>query len=256
MDKADQHFADLKAQGLFVMFGAVSGSVPLEAAEQDGSFISGGDDWTQWKSAMAVGGNRPLRQYVFVDDRLQKLKLQHAKNLLTHLNPYTGKTYGEEENIAIYEVYNENGFVFRFLSGSLDKWNPYFKAKLQKQWNDWLLAKYSSDDGLTKAWEKLDANESLTQGSVQPAPDFDNRGKYPEARADDFVTSSSTWKISGTRNFVLTAARWPRRASEVNVVPFSFDTMYRPSLQWAYDESRGERVFRWHVLLGPQEHAR
>jgi len=33
-----------------------------------------------------------------------------AKNLLRHVNQYTGKPYGEDEAIAVYEIFNENGF--------------------------------------------------------------------------------------------------------------------------------------------------
>ncbi len=45
--------------------------------------------------------------YLYVDKRLQEIKKRHAGNLLTHVNPYTGKSYGEEENIAVYEIFNE-----------------------------------------------------------------------------------------------------------------------------------------------------
>jgi hypothetical protein len=241
MDLADKHFADLKSHGLFVMFGAVSGSVPYQSAAVDGSFISGGDDWAQWKEAIQPGKDGDFApQYIYVDERLQKLKLQHAKNILTHVNPYTGKAYGEEENIAIYEVYNENGFVSRILGGSLDKWSGYFKAKLQKQWNDWLVAKYANDDGLKKAWGKLGDNEALSQGSVLPAPDFENRTKYPEARGNDFVHFVVDLENQLHEKFRSYCRSLYPAGVGVNVVPFSFDTMYRPSLQWAYDESRGD----------------
>jgi hypothetical protein len=240
LDLADKHFADLKAHGLFVMLGALTGAVPFQPAAQDGSFISGGDDWGQWKDAIKGVSPGDASQYIFVDDRLQKLKLQHARNLLTHVNPYTGKAYGEEENIAIYEIYNENAFALHLLSVGLDKWPAYFKAKLQKQWNDWLLARYVNDDGLKKAWGKIGDGESLNGGTVLPGPDFEDRMKFPDARGDDYVRFAIDLENQWNNKFRSYCRSLFPAGVGVNVVPFSFDTMYRPSLQWSYDNSRGD----------------
>jgi hypothetical protein len=238
MDLADKHFADLKAHGMFVMLGALLGTIPYNSLQEDGSFVSGGEDWVQWKDAMDIKGDNPAH-YTFIDERLQKAKLQHAKNILTHLNQYTGKTYGQEENIAIYEVDNENGFVDGVLGSGLKKWPPYFRDKLRKRWNAWLLQRYGDDEGLKKAWGKVEAGESLAQGTVQPGPDFEDRLKFPEKRGDDIVHFMIDVQVDFDQKFTAFCRSLAPTGTGVNVVPFSFDTMYRPSLQWAYEESRG-----------------
>ena len=240
IDLADKHFADLKAHGMFVMFGALAGSLPTDSLVLDDSFVSGGADWPQWKDAVQKKGADNPNHYIFVDDRLQKAKLQYAHNILTHLNQYTGKTYGQEENIALYEVYNENGFLVSALGGGLKKWPPYFKAKLQARWNAWLLQQYGNDAGLTKAWGKVEAGELLGQGTVQPGPDFEDRLKYPEKRGGDFVRFMIELENDFNQKFVAFCRAQAPAGTGVNVVPFSLDTMYRPSLQWTYSSTLGD----------------
>ena len=81
-----------------------------------------------------MGQTRAIPTNIFLSmSACRKIKMQAAKNFLTHINPYTGKAYGEEENIALYEIYNENGFVFKTLSGGPDQWPPYFKGQVAEK---------------------------------------------------------------------------------------------------------------------------
>ena len=240
MDKSDAHMADLKAHGFFVMYGGLVPTMPFPPLLQDDSFIAGGDDWAQWKDAMNMKKAGDPIHYIFVDDRLQKIRKTHAKNILTHVNPYTGKAYGEEENIALYEIFNENGFVEKVLGGELATWPPYFKGELQKRWNQWLLDRYKDDAGLTKAWGSLKAGESLAGGTIAPAPDFEARASYPEQRGNDFVEFMVDLEDSFNQDFRSYCRSLFPAGVGVNVVPFSFDTYYRPSLQWAYTQSLGD----------------
>jgi hypothetical protein len=240
LDKSDEHMADLKAHGFFVMYGGLVPTMPFAPLLEDDSFIAGGDDWAQWKDAMNMKKAGDPIHYIFVDDRLQKIRKTHAKNILTHVNPYTGKAYGEEENIALYEVFNENGFVEKVLGGELATWPPYFKGELQKRWNQWLLDRYKDDSGLTKAWGSLKDGESLNGSTVAPAPDFEARAKYPEKRGDDFVEFMVDLENRFNQDFRSYCRSLFPAGVGVNVVPFSFDTYYRPSLQWAYAQSLGD----------------
>ncbi|MEI9997926.1 MAG: hypothetical protein WDO13_01530 [Verrucomicrobiota bacterium] len=88
-DKADEHFAELKSHGLFVMFAALNDSIPPTLLLDDDSFVTKGDDWEAWKAAIKKGGN--FNGYLYVDPRLQEIKKRYAQNLLTHVNPYTGR---------------------------------------------------------------------------------------------------------------------------------------------------------------------
>ena len=221
------------------MFGALASTMPPDLLMDDDSFIAGGEDWPTWKEAVKTKGV-PLQHVLFVDERLQKIKKTYAKNLLTHVNPYTGKAYGEEECIALYEVFNENAFVDKVLNGSLDKWPAYFKAKLQNKWNEWLQKRYGNDAGLLKSWGSVTKGESLASRSVELAPDFAARTKFPEKRAADYVEFVIDLENAFNQDFrAYCRSLFPNNVG-VNVAPFSFDTQYRPSTQWAYAQSLGD----------------
>ena len=240
LDKADQYMADLKDHGFFVMYAGLTGTMPFEPLMADDSFVAGGADWAQWKEAMNMkNAGNPLH-YIFVDDRLQRIRKTHAKNLLTHVNLYTGKAYGEEEHIAIYEIFNENGFIAKVLGGELANWPPYFKGELQKRWDQWLVDRYKDDAGLKKGWGSLKDGESLAGGTVLPAPDFATRGEYPEKRGDDFVEFMISLENDFNQDFRSYCRSLFPAGVGVNVAPFSFDTYYRPNLQWAYTQSLGD----------------
>jgi len=239
MDDADKHFADLKAHGMFVMFAALADTLPLPPLLVDDSFIAGGSDWPQWKAAVAsVKDDGPLKRWaVFFDDRLQKVRFKGAETLLNHVNPYTGKRYAEEENIVIYEVWNENGGVYRFLNDAIDL-PPYFKHEEQTQWSAWLRNKYRDDAGLTTAWGKLDPDETL--GTAKLAPSLAQRFSYPDQRARDyseFLYDAVTHFDNQFRDYCRSLA--PKGVG-VNVVPFSYDTQYRPSVPWLHVDATGD----------------
>ena len=48
------------------------------------------------------------------DPRLIELQKEYAKNLLTHVNPYTKLEYRNEPAIAIVEILNENGIYLGY----------------------------------------------------------------------------------------------------------------------------------------------
>jgi hypothetical protein len=256
-DTADKYFADLKSRGMFVMFGTLGIMMPVPPLADDDSFIApahdssfDASDWKDWKQAVTAKGFNG-NQMAYLDDRLKAIKERSAKNLLTHVNPYTGKAYGQDEAIAIYEMGNEVGFPRAVIEGLTTNWPAYFRSELQRKWNAWLKEKYANDGALTAAWGKLNPGESLGDGSVKAAPDLTNRVQYPKARGEDFVhfviDTTDHWN-QRFRSYCRTLA--PTGVG-VNVVPFSFDTRYRPNLQWDFTDSRGEAnsfgMYYWYL---------
>ena len=57
----------------------------------------------------------------------QMIEMQHeyARDLLTHVNPYTGNSYADEPAVALIEISNEDGLIREWLWGNLDALPPF-----------------------------------------------------------------------------------------------------------------------------------
>jgi len=80
---------------------------------------------------------------------------QYFHDLLTHLNPYTGKTYASDPGLLNVEINNENSLLGLYgdTPGS-NLWAlpaPY-SSELASLWNAWLLKKYGNTANLAAAW--------------------------------------------------------------------------------------------------------
>ncbi|MEO8623764.1 MAG: hypothetical protein ABI625_21975 [bacterium] len=73
---------------------------------------------------------------VLFDPRLIELEKEYAKQILTHLNPYTKNEYRNEPSVAIVEILNENGLWVGFNAPT-----PFYDEELTTQYNAWLKQK-------------------------------------------------------------------------------------------------------------------
>ena len=92
------------------------------------------------------------------DDRLIELQKMYAKQLLTHVNPYTGRAYVDEPAVCIVEFINENSLVEAWFRGRLkgqrtepdgDVWcdiPAYYGQALTVKYNEWLKRNYTISD--------------------------------------------------------------------------------------------------------------
>ena len=253
LDRFDHFFATLKEHGFFVWATGLHSDNPmttqLPALLQDDSFIAKGDDWPQWKQAIQEELTKTKRidplfmMLLYFDERTQEVFRLQASAFLNHVNPYTGKRYAEEENIAVWQVQNENGFVYKLLQGAPDSWPAYFRNKLQERWNAWLKDRYHDDAGLEVAWGKLGTGEALEQGTVQLGPVLAHRDDFPKARGDDFVHFAIDLVVRFNKDFEAYCRAQAPTGIGVNVEPFVFDTQYRPSVPWlASDALSGDTI--------------
>ena len=93
----------------------------------------------------------------YFDPRMIELQKKYARDLLTHVNPYTKMSYIDDPCVAVVEINNENSIVSQWLWGRIDKIPPAYEAELQKQWNAWLAQKYTSTDAVRAAWNNFSA---------------------------------------------------------------------------------------------------
>ena len=84
----------------------------------------------------------------YFDPRLIELQKEYARQLLTHLNPYTRSEYRHEPAVAIVEMVNENSIVESWFSGRLQG-----KAT-QKQAGGWSDIPASYERTLTELYNR------------------------------------------------------------------------------------------------------
>ncbi len=243
LDRYDKMMADYRQNGIFVMLattvGSGTGHIPIADMLSDDSWLAGGADWEEWKKAVKElkGG---YDQFGYVDERFWKARLRHAENVFTHLNPYTGKRYAEDEIIALVEINNEAGLAKNWIEKGFDKWPAYFRNSLQRQWNTWLEKRYKNDEGLKAVWKKLDPGESLSAKSIKLEPLLSSHSKYPQERIADFTRFIYEQIDSHNQDYEKFCRSLAPKGVGVNVVPFSFDSQYRPSIPWAYTNWLGD----------------
>ena len=86
------------------------------------------------------------------EPRMIEYQKKYARDLLTHVNPYTGTAYINEPAIAMVEINNENAAFDEYRKGAFDRLPEPYAGQLRTLWNGWLKKKYGGDEALRKAW--------------------------------------------------------------------------------------------------------
>jgi hypothetical protein len=86
------------------------------------------------------------------EPRMIELQKKYARDLLTHVNPYTKTAYADEPAVAFVEISNEDALFTEWTRGSLDALPEPYAATYRRLWNDWLKKKYGGTESLRKAW--------------------------------------------------------------------------------------------------------
>ena len=165
------------------------------------------------------------------DPQLIDLQKQYAHDLLTHVNPYTHHQYSDEPAVAIVEINNENSLFMWDAKQKLASLPAPYDAELRRQWNDWLLAKYKSRDGVATAWSAgseplgsqmlTDANFATLGGSSPWYAEGHDGVKLSATRDGDAVTLVTThsdntaWHAQFTHSGVAVKAGRPYTVSFV-----------------------------------------
>lgn len=106
------------------------------------------------------------------DPRLIELEKEYAKNLLTHVNPYTKTAYRDEPAIAIVEILNENAIYLGFRAPT-----PYYDEELTALYNSW-LAKNRTPEQL----QHLREQASVPEGAPIPRLKGQEASSAPKER--------------------------------------------------------------------------
>ncbi len=105
------------------------------------------------------------------EPRMIELQKKYARDLLTHVNPYTKTPYATEPAIAFVEISNEDALFQIWNEGGIDHLPEPYATTFRKLWNAWLRKKYGGAEALRNAWnvgrraagEELLANGNFTK---------------------------------------------------------------------------------------------
>ena len=96
-----------------------------------------------------------------LNPRMIELQKKFHKEILEHVNPYTGLAYKDEPCISMMELANENSIIHSWFSPT-HKF-PYlvepYKGEFIARWNEYLINKYGDTENLKKAWLQASAGD-------------------------------------------------------------------------------------------------
>jgi hypothetical protein len=136
LDRLDFEIAELKKRGIYVDL-----NLNVGRSYKSGDGVQDFDK-IQWAKGLTL-----------FDPRLIELQKEYARNLLTHVNPYTKTEYRNEPAIAIVEILNENALYMGFRAPT-----PYYEEELSGVYNAW-LAKNRTPAQLKALREQADVAE-------------------------------------------------------------------------------------------------
>ncbi|MDO5308572.1 MAG: carbohydrate binding domain-containing protein [Planctomycetia bacterium] len=87
------------------------------------------------------------------DRRMIEFQKKYAKDLLQHVNQYTGKAYVDDPGVAVIEINNENSVVASWRWGELASLPEPYATEFRTLWNDFLKRKYGTTEKLRDAWQ-------------------------------------------------------------------------------------------------------
>ena len=101
--------------------------------------------------APTMWANKGVDQF---DPRIIEMEKEYARELLSHVNPYTGMSYLKDPVVAVVEINNENALWRAYLIGAIDNLGEPYATVFRNQWNDWLLKKYGGNGQMQAAWKQ------------------------------------------------------------------------------------------------------
>lgn len=136
LDRFDYFAAKLKEKGIYLHIDLLVARAFVEGDELD--YAGGVDSCTKC--------------FPMINERLFELQKEYAKELLCHVNPYTGLALIDDPAVITIQMNNEDSAI----KGTEDVKNletvkPY-RAELQRKFNHFLLTKYDNRENLAKAW--------------------------------------------------------------------------------------------------------
>ena len=156
-DRQDYLIAQFKKRGIYV---DVNLHVARNLDARDG--FGPGTPWA----------NKGVDQF---DPRIIELEKEYARELLAHVNPYTGMSYLKDPVVAVVELNNEDALWMEYRSGALDNLAQPYGTIFRNLWNDWLVRRYGTTEKVREVWKVVNTPlgeelvaEGRFDGEVKP----------------------------------------------------------------------------------------
>ena len=156
LDRFDYLFAKLKEKGIYLHIDLLVARAFLE-----------GDD-------LAYPGSIPecLKRHPMYNARLIELQKEYARELLCHVNPYTGLIIKDDPAVITVQMTNEESAIKGNSGGDAGEEMKPYRDEVEKRFGDFLLMKYHTREELKKAWTEngvcsLGEEEDPVEGTVR-----------------------------------------------------------------------------------------
>jgi hypothetical protein len=175
LDRFDYLFAALRKRGIYVDIGLQTARrfLPGDSGDPQNPLpvppITAGESWT----VVDMDQHQTLG---FFYDPVNPAQQRYARNLLGHVNPYTGLSLAKDPALVSVELVNEAGLVHYWMWDRLQTMPAPALALLQQKWNTWLAARYATTAAVDSAWG----------GTPQPTEMLANR---------DFAPPLAPWEL-------------------------------------------------------------
>jgi hypothetical protein len=123
----------------------------------------------------------------YFEKRSIEQQRSYARQILTHVNPYTKMTWAADPAVAMIEITNEDTLLGEGWGTRLINLPPYYRDQLQAKWNTFLKTKYGNTSTLKTAWG----------GNIAPGP---NQLQNPQFQNDTtgWTLEQQSGKVSWT----------------------------------------------------------
>jgi hypothetical protein len=88
----------------------------------------------------------------YFEKRSIEQQKSYARQILTHVNPYTKLSWANDPAVAFIEITNEDTLLGEGWGTKLINLPPYYRDQLRDKWNAFLKKKYANTSTLKAAW--------------------------------------------------------------------------------------------------------
>lgn len=155
LDRFDYLFAKLKEKGIYLHIDLIVARAFLEGDE------------------LEYPGSIPLcmKRYPMYNARLIELQKEYARELLCHVNPYTGLALKDDPAVITVQMNNEESAIKGNTGSDQGEEMKPYRDEVSRRFGDFLLMKYHSREEMKKAWThegvcSLGEDEDPAQGTV------------------------------------------------------------------------------------------